>query len=217
MSRRGSFALGRLSSENQSALRSVALIERLRDESANSDPRPTSFTIEKDDPRHIDNVRRSLLEAADLTEAQMFAMMQMSPDRRHQSIWHEARQSLFTDAPPFTGAAFFQLKDKGFAHRPEGEKYHTLLPTAMPLAEAVAADLVKRHFIHAFYILHPKEDAQHCRFFCTCGWTHTVLRRGNVQIKAHNKFINHVANVRALERLETALTIAPRRQGADQG
>lgn len=177
-----------------------------------STPRPPERTgpalksLSTDDPNHFANVQRALLAKADLTELHMFAMMRMSSERRHQAIWHFARERLFDEAP-FTGAAFYQLKDKGLAYKPEGKNFHLLTEAAMPLADAVAAELVKRHSIHAAYILHRREDSMHSKFFCTCGWGKTLAIGGNMQVKLHNAFLRHMTDIEAVKRLADAVKV----------
>ena len=215
MGYRGSYALGKLFDDNHSARLSVAAGERMKVQQIERENSTSLRYIEKDDPRHADNVRQALLAGANLSEGQMFAMMQMSAERSQQAIWHYARQNIF-EYPPFTRSTFFELRDLGYAELPEGSKYHRLTAKASELASAVADELVRKHKIHAPYVLHPRENSMQSRMFCVCGWTKTLTIGGNMQIKAHRHFTNHVISINAVERLADAISISPR-QGGEEG
>lgn len=160
--------------------------------------------------------KRAKLAKADLSELQMFAMMQMSEDRRHQAIWYHARRFIF-EADTFTGAAFFQLRDKGFAIKRDGAKYHSLSPAGAEIADIVADELAKKHAIHAMYIRHRRDDSMHSTFFCTCGYRKQLVIGGNMQLKAEKHFYNHLASVRTVNDMADAVALVPRVDSPDEG
>lgn len=178
---------------------------------------PALKFLSADDPNHMQNVRRALLAGADLSEPQMFAMMNMSAEYREQAIWHYARQNIF-ELPPFTLSTFRELSERGYAHKPEGSKYHRLTPEASPLAAAVADELQRRYKIHAPILVRTRNEiAKHVTFRCTCGWSCALTAGHRMQLKASNAFTQHLITINAVERLEAAITLAPRHQGADEG
>jgi hypothetical protein len=173
---------------------------------------PCIRQIEADDPIHDTNVKRALLSGADLSEPQMFAMMNMSADHRHQAIWYHARLNIF-ELPPFTLSTFRELADKGYAHNPEGSHYHKLTLAASSLADATADELVTRYKIHAPILVHTRGlRAKQINFRCTCKWSYGLTAGDNMQAKANRAFSSHLRSVNAIEQLETAFS--PRHQGA---
>ena len=185
-------------------------------------PKPTTFEprsgpvlkrIEIDDPMHTANVNRALLEGASLDEGQMFAMMNMSGEYRHQAIWHYARQNIF-ELPPFTFGTFAELAERGYAEKPEGSRYHRLTQSASALAGAVADDLVQRHKIHAPILVHSRgEITKHVTFRCTCGYSCALTAGSNMQLKAGRAFSSHLRSVNAVSQLAEGIATATRRQG----
>lgn len=178
---------------------------------------PALKRIEIDDPMHTANVNRALLEGADLTDAEMFAMMAMSDDYRHKALWQHARLNLFA-IPPFTYGTFVALRERRFAYQPEGSRFHRLAPEASPLANAVADDLVQRHKIHAPILVHTRgEIAKHVTFRCTCGYSCALTAGSNMQLKAGRAFSSHLRSVNAVDQLAEGIATATRRQGAEEG
>lgn len=191
--------------------------ERVSDEPKEVRTGPAIKFLEPDDPSHMQNVRRALLAGADLSEAQMFAMMNMSAEYRHQAIWHHARLNIF-ELPPFTLSTFRELSERGYAEKPDGSKYHRLTLTASPLADAVADELVRTHKIHAPILVHTRgQIAKNVNFKCTCGWGCALVAGRNMQAKAARAFTSHLSNINAVERLAAAITIAPRQKGGEEG
>lgn len=196
-------------SANAAVRRKEPALDKLFDE-LSIVPKPAMRVLSTDDPLHFQNVRRALLAGADLSEPQMFAMMNMSAEHRQQAIWHYARQNIF-ELPPFTLSTFRELSERGLAEKPEGSKYHRLTPAASPLAAAVADELVRRYKIHAPILVHTRERTHTITFRCTCGWSCGLTAGRNMQVKASRAFTSHLASINAIARLETAL--APRHQG----
>lgn len=183
-------------------------LERLRNAPVG---RPGLRAIKRDDPRHPDNERKALLERANLSEAQMFAMMNMSADHRHQAIWHYARQNMFA-APPFTFGTFAELRERGMAFQPEGSRYHKLTLAAAPLADAVASHLQREHQIHAPVLVHAKGNfSREVTFRCTCSWS-CAISTWQLQRNASRAFTKHLISINTVARIAEAVTIAPRQR-----
>lgn len=186
-------------------------------------PKPVAFEprqgpclkrIAIDDPMHTDNVNRALLEGACLDEGQMFALMNMSGDHRHQAIWHYARQNIFEFAP-FTFGTFAEMAERGYAEKPEGSKYHRLTAQAGPLANAVADELVKRHAIHAPTVLHARaEKTKFATFRCTCGWT-CAISNWKLQANASRAYTSHLRSINTLANIADSIAESTRRQGGE--
>jgi hypothetical protein len=174
---------------------------------------PCIRQIEADDPIHDTNVKRALLAGADLSEPQMFAMMNMSESHRHQAIWHHARLNIF-ELPPFTLSTFRELADKGYAHKPEDSRYHKLTLAASSLADATADELVARHKIHAPILVHTRGlRAKQINFRCTCKWSCGLTAGDNMQAKANRAFTSHLRSVNTLNDIADSISRTTRRQG----
>ena len=177
---------------------------------------PALKFISADDPAHLTNVRKALLAGADLSEGQMFAMMNASTDHRQQAIWFHARQNIF-ELPPFTLSTFRELSERGIVEKPEGSKYHRLSTTCGELANAVADELVRRHKIHASILVHTRERTSTVTLRCTCSWSCSLVAGRNMQLKASRAFASHLRSINAVDRLAEGIAIATRRKGATEG
>lgn len=159
---------------------------------------------------------REQLKRENFTEAQMFAMMNMSESVRHQSIWHHARRELFS-GPPFTLGTILDLRDRGFAEKSKTTSLHRLTSGTFFLAEAVADELVRRHRIHVPIIHHTRGAiAKHVNYSCTCGYSRALVAGDRMQFKAMNAHARHMASLETVEGIADALSIAPRSQ-PDEG
>jgi hypothetical protein len=173
---------------------------------------PALKFIDADDPLHVNNVRKALLAGADLSEPQMFAMMNMSADHRQQAIWHYARQNIF-EIPPFTFGTFTELRERGLAEKPEGSKYHRLTLSAAPLAGAVADELVRRYKIHAPILVHLRgEISKTATFRCACGYSCALTAGDNMQLKAGRAFSSHLRGVNTVDYIAKSIEAGTRKQ-----
>ena len=202
--------------KNAAARRMSPELDKLFEEISGTAPKPAMRVLSIDDPAHLTNVRRALLEGADLSEPQMFAMMNASAEHRHQAIWHHARQNIF-ELPPFTLSTFRELSERGFVEKPDGSKYHRLSTTCGELANAVADELVRRYKIHASILVHTRERTSTVTLRCTCGWSCSLVAGHNMQLKASRAFASHLRSINAVERLAEGIAIATRRKGAEEG
>ncbi len=190
------------------AVRVSERMDRLK-EIADRASQPAIRAIEPQEIEHQRPVDRALLEGAALTEGEMFAMMNMSADHRQQAIWHYGRQNIF-EVPPFTLGTFADLRERGFAEKPEGSRYHRLTTNASALAAVIADELVRRHKIHAPVLVHAKGNfSKQVTFRCTCKWSCSIST-WNLQANASRAFTSHLRSINAVAALEQAISIAPR-------
>jgi hypothetical protein len=182
-----------------SATKSVAALERLRHDIVN--PRPAMRRMSPQEIADYADAQRARFDLSELSEPQMLAVMQMSGEFRHQAIWHDQRQRF--SVPPFTLSTFVELRRLGLAYKPKGKRFHMLKVTAMPIARAVADELVRKYHIHAGYLL--GRTGATVTLKCTCGWGEAIRAGGGMQTKANNALSRHLRTIAAVDDLRTAL------------
>lgn len=156
---------------------------------------------------------REQMARENFSEAEMFAMMNMSDNVRHQQIWHHARREIFS-GPPFTLGTILNLRDRGFAEKSEKTSLHRLEIGTHFLAEVIANELVRRHRIHVPIIHHTRGAiAKSVNYSCTCGYTRALVAGSRMQEKAWNAHGRHMAALEAVEGIADALSIAPSQEG----
>ncbi len=190
------------------ALRSVSAMERERGKPF--DFGNNSFAPQLELPAPVALPAKPKLPAvSDLTFGQQMAMLSMSGRHniRNQAIYRALREE--DSVPPFTLAAFVELKDMGLAARNEGQRWHHLTSAGMQVCDDVASFLQREHNLHAPYLMGAVKASLTLK--CTCLWSCSIRRGDHVQANAMRAFSTHMRTVEAVGDLKTALV--PRGRG----
>jgi hypothetical protein len=146
-------------------------------------------------------IARSNATAEQFTEPQMLAMMQMSGEYRYQAIWHALRANY--EVPPFTMSTFVELRERGFAYKPENHKFHCLAATAYDTARDVADYLQRTHDIHQSFM--GNRTGPQVTMHCTCGWGCGLRAGDRMAEKAQAAMSRHLATIKSVRTIWAAL------------